>query len=882
MEPTLRGDSSVSSDYLLTWIARGEHRQPKTNPDHSESPNLGFASNFLEACQQLLANIWTCCRLDRTRTVLQQRRIRDNLSRLVLWSDSLDHGQLDVCVERSAEVHDCVLEILLKIGTALVKGVYTIEAVRSALPNEDITAPLRTVSEHLDKAKSILDIPDEEIETSDTDSGSLEIDSSIARTELKFHKDLHNYMICLADLNPLLEETIEVDLSGRRQEDQAWAITFHVTDAAWYLVLQIHDKFRNAQTSLVERLGEANWQRFLRIRKHGRQQSLLQDEAEHQDGGRREEKVNEEDAKLLSNCAQRQEYAEPKSIFRSLSEFHDSGLGSSKPARSQAAASLASHSSFRSTLTENHQGRPRVPSMPPEVFSGKPFICFICGKKLTVIKNRIDWKMHVFLDLQPYICTFAGCRDMLVTFPTRALWFEHELQQHRVKESYKCNDCGQEVGSRDLFIRHLEVDHHMPLNNQQQATGWLSRRQFATHVACHMEEIALTSLPRNDEDDSDGSAVDEDDPTHSFPKSDNASSIQLERISDSPVADESDCTHPSSSKLNDASSVHVESARQSSSTDTKSEHWVTKVFLDTSTTLLTKTGAISRCYGEHTPEARTRLKEEFKEILEIAFGSGSELVARLYYREGDHRARILCKWPSSSNGGSKYSCLPLNVLEFHRAESSLQICTKKRGSSKLDLWANFVFSTIERLVVFYCTLLSLRGHDSCMPVTNIQDYELVGEAELFAGKIIDDNYLHALRVYRDRYSRAVRLQASVHKGEMKRVPIWTAFITQYLVFPTWLRLASPTLVYLRELRRHIFSSDYEPQVTNRGEHVFKFTSAGDAMAFVQTIEDLAELYSPLSQSVHSQPFPPEPLPLHSQHPPSPSPPPQHPQHSRTN
>ncbi len=119
--PTMQGDSSITTDYTLNWIAQGE---PRTNPDHSQSPNLGFASNFLEACQQLLANIWTCCRLDQTRTELQQRRIRDNLSRLVLWSDSLDHGQLDVCVDKSAEIHDLVLEILLKIGTALVKGTF--------------------------------------------------------------------------------------------------------------------------------------------------------------------------------------------------------------------------------------------------------------------------------------------------------------------------------------------------------------------------------------------------------------------------------------------------------------------------------------------------------------------------------------------------------------------------------------------------------------------------------------------------------------------------------------------------------------------------------------------------------------------------------------
>lgn len=33
-------------------------------------------------------------------------------------------------------------------------------------------------------------------------------------------------------------------------------------------------------------------------------------------------------------------------------------------------------------------------------------------------------------------------------------------------------------------------------------------------------------------------------------------------------------------------------------------------------------------------------------------------------------------------------------------------------------------------------------------------------------QIVDDDYPHALRVYRDKTTKAVRLQASVHKGEM--------------------------------------------------------------------------------------------------------------------
>lgn len=132
-----------------------------------------------------------------------------------------------------------------------------------------------------------------------------------------------------------------------------------------------------------------------------------------------------------------------------------------------------------------------------------------------------------------------------------------------------------------------------------------------------------------------------------------------------------------------------------------------------------------------------------------AFGGGTDLIIQLYYREDDHRARILCKYPRNS-GGIKYSCLPLNTLEFRRVESSLELCRRRTGSSKVDLWATLKFTTIERkhsmsifdvqhllncagMVIFYCTLLSLRSHDGGRPISNIPDHELDGEQEIFGG-----------------------------------------------------------------------------------------------------------------------------------------------------
>ncbi len=111
-----------------------------------------------------------------------------------------------------------------------------------------------------------------------------------------------------------------------------------------------------------------------------------------------------------------------------------------------------------------------------------------------------------------------------------------------------------------------------------------------------------------------------------------------------------------------------------------------------------------------------------------------------------------------------------------------------------------------------------------------------------ARQIEDDDFLHALRVYRDPDSKAVRLQASVLTGEMKKfvliqpktamhtdlvssTPVWTAFITNYLTSPLWFKRVSSKVVCLSELRRHVFSSDYTPHQTRYGDHALEFTTA---------------------------------------------------------
>lgn len=136
---------------------------------------------------------------------------------------------------------------------------------------------------------------------------------------------------------------------------------FHLSRPAGIYVRNIRDRFTSANSELTERLGEANWQRHQRIR------SLANGP-----------EIKVEDA--------------PRSVFKPISEFRDSALGSSIPTRSSYAATMASHTSFTSTFSEKESGTLRVPPTPKEVFEKVPFDCDICGRRLANIRSRIDWK----------------------------------------------------------------------------------------------------------------------------------------------------------------------------------------------------------------------------------------------------------------------------------------------------------------------------------------------------------------------------------------------------------------------------------------------------------------------------------------------------------
>ncbi|KAG0155218.1 hypothetical protein PDIDSM_792 [Penicillium digitatum] len=285
---------------------------------------------------------------------------------------------------------------------------------------------------------------------------------------------------------------------------------------------------------------------------------------------------------------------------------------------------------------------------------------------------------------------------------------------------------------------------------------------------------------------------------------------------------------------------------QSTEPDIIKEHWAKDTFGSSSTsTPLPSVREKSHCRGEPHPGIKQSIKDKgFEELLQLQYRSlndESEMRVSFYLRRTDRRVRILCKEPHRTRP-SDYHCLPLNLLEVLRDGSCLRLCRRRNRGTELVLWTQLKFTTLEDLVLFHNTFLALRSQDEGHPIEEILDHELAHEQECFGGTITDDDYVHALRVYKDTVTGAVRLQASVYLGDMNHTPVWTAFVTHNLGKRKWLKLYDSKTVIMRDTKPVVFISmdEYTPLQTSQGHHVLEFTSSSDAKEFLDVMDELGD------------------------------------------
>lgn len=179
---------------------------------------------------------------------------------------------------------------------------------------------------------------------------------------------LNKYVDLLMDLCPTLEQAYR-DQHKTTRKTAKQLTEVHISTASLPYIRNVRDKFPSAKVCLAERLGEANWQRHERLRA-----------------------VVIENPDIL--LKQEQEPSLPaKSLFQAVSIFKDFALGSSLPARSERTPTVASHSSFVSSIegTDKDKGQFRVPPQPVAI-EGEPLLCNYCGRDISFIGSRVEWK----------------------------------------------------------------------------------------------------------------------------------------------------------------------------------------------------------------------------------------------------------------------------------------------------------------------------------------------------------------------------------------------------------------------------------------------------------------------------------------------------------
>ena len=161
-----------------------------------------------------------------------------------------------------------------------------------------------------------------------------------------------------------------------------------------------------------------------------------------------------------------------------------------------------------------------LPSIPETATENTPFICSICCQTITLKKLPVDWEYHVYSDLRPYICTFGNCIQADQLYDSYTEWSEHERSFHR--REWLCNFCSLILDYPDALRRHIQSAHlDIAPKAQLQPMIRLSERaittaqqcplcskppisdptRFQKHLARHLRQVSLFTLPREDPDD---------------------------------------------------------------------------------------------------------------------------------------------------------------------------------------------------------------------------------------------------------------------------------------------------------------------------------------------------------------------------------------------
>ena len=170
------------------------------------------------------------------------------------------------------------------------------------------------------------------------------------------------------------------------------------------------------------------------------------------------------------------------------------------------------------------QRRYDIPKPPMLLRPGSAFECPFCGQEIMFgvqVTSNDDWALHVFMDIEPYQCTFDNCLRADKTFGIQEEWFQHELSNHRLCKVWVCQSCNYEAGEKEDIELHLSTKHKDIISGDNLSTvaslcerysekalseqscpfcglSKLPPEGLKLHIADHLEQLSLLSIQNDD------------------------------------------------------------------------------------------------------------------------------------------------------------------------------------------------------------------------------------------------------------------------------------------------------------------------------------------------------------------------------------------------
>lgn len=220
-------------------------------------------------------------------------------------------------------------------------------------------------------------------------------------------EDLHCYMESLMDLTPSIERPATDFVTIETPGDNVLLNEFaDIPEPARLFAILIKDRFPSMDTTIIKKLGEANWNRREKLRIKLSLAPQIDDVVLSDDDDNRsstEETIaGPQDRALLDQQP-------PPSIVHSnytvtsgyqstvtASAFSGSSIFDSDPVtitRRPVPLAPQSVTSFATSINDgSDNGLRRIPNLPENHIFGTPFQCQVCGDVQRGIHSRVQWK----------------------------------------------------------------------------------------------------------------------------------------------------------------------------------------------------------------------------------------------------------------------------------------------------------------------------------------------------------------------------------------------------------------------------------------------------------------------------------------------------------